>query len=222
MVDLEFLRDTIGQPAFNMNSDYIEKYVSLFNDKEELLDIKIVKNMDKSYSVYDGGGNIINLIKKKGASYCVFPIGVVCILSTAVLLSSDITDEYDTVYEQFNYVYSMPYNERMDQFLYYLNILMIDVLGLDIKRTNAELSDNNYVLLDGFKGEWVLVDKDIRGEIDYDEVIYTIESWADRDKVKIRKTYSIEGMKDDIFRLSVYDIINTGFNEFKEKRITGF
>lgn len=219
MIELDVLKDAIGEQAFAMSSDYIEKYVSLFPKLEDIADIKIIKNMDKSYSVYDGKGNIINLIKKKGSKYGVFPIGLVCVLSSAILFSTEMSEEYDTVYEQFEYVYAMPYNERMDQFLYYFNIIIVDVFGLDIHRTNAELSENNYVLIDGRKEEWVLVDKDIRGEIDVDDVIYIIESWADRDKINVKKSYGIESMKDDRYKLSIYDIINQAFDEFETKRI---
>lgn len=221
MIELSELNTILDEHSILLNKEYIDKYISLFNNIE-LKDLVVVKNIDNSYSVYDNVGNIINLIKKKGKKYMVFPIGIVCILSTTVLLTNDLIDNVDSIFDQFNYIYSMPYNERMDQFLYYINILIIDLYGLDITKSNAELSMDDYVLIDGIKEEWVLVDKDIRGEIDYDDVTYIIESWIDRDKINIRKMYSIDNMKDDVFKVSIYDIINKGFDDFEQKRITGF
>lgn len=207
------LINEIGVDLYNVNTDFFQKYFDIMekNDEGLIATVKIIKNIDSSFSVYDKkSGDLVNLICLSVENdYYVYPMGLCSLLSTIALLNLHENNQFinGSIVDDINR--QLMSNESMDNFLMYMGIMMIENYGFDIYQSYFDLEDN-IMLIDGTKKELALLD----GEYGLRSATFIITCVKDPVKVNIIRMWDDdERSEDEFISIPIYDLINKIYND---------
>lgn len=226
-IGVDVFKKEIGEELFNKNTNYVLEYFSMNEDEyhEPSPLLSAVKNKDGSYSVYENErGLLINLIRRTGKSprskLMIIPMGIMRTISHWILdKHSMIGSEVDinpTVYGSLFFAIELPEEDRLDLFLFYTGILLIDAYMLDLKRTGYESLTKKSLYIKGEKNE-LIFDPNNPDDMTYSLVNYFISVYNDKDTIKINKVYKA-GIEDNTFELKIDELVNTAINDFRTNK----
>ena len=227
-IAVEVFRKEIGEDLFLKSTNYIFEYLSMNKDEyhDFTMELSAVKNKDGSYSVYENEkGLLVNLLrrigKSKNSKLMVIPMGIMRTISNWILEKySMIGSEIDitpTIYGSLFFSIEQPEEDRLDLFLFYTGIMLIDAYVLDLNKTKYEADTKKALYVKGVKKELICNSENPK-DINYDSVNYYIKVNSNKDKVEITKSYKTGIQDDDTFTLNLDDIVNTAINEFRASK----
>jgi hypothetical protein len=221
-VSLEAMVETIGDGLHDLNQYYITEYVKFASPEllSPVINLKIIKNSDGSFSVYDAGKDLlINAIRKVGRNkFIVIPMALARELNRLVF--QQYFEEHgdknfkNSVYSMLYDAFDQPLNERIDEFLFYIGGIVVDAYQLDPHKSLYGPDDLDNILLDCCKMEWTVEDKKTQKGIDHQDVAYIIEAFSKRDHIIVSKVYS-SMFKNDELKVTIEEIIKKAVDEFK-------
>lgn len=216
-ISVDEFKGAVGIDTFKKCTSYILDYffVTDENFHSTVSELKIIKNRNGSFSVYETErGNLINSIRKGGKNkFIVLPIGLLKVFANKIMQSLSYTNGYTgvTIYERLFAAVDLPDNEKLDDYLFYLGVVVSDYYSVDINKSIPHHYKTNKLTIDAIKGEFVIKGSGIR-DFDYEEVSYIFDFWSSRDKVKISKIYNSNIPSDEFF-VSIEEIIKDFMNE---------
>ena len=223
-IGVDVFRKEIGEELFLKSTNYVLEYLSMNKNEYNnyTMELSAVRNKDGSYSVYENErGLLVNLIRRTGKSpkskLMVIPMGIMRTIANWILEKySAIGSEVDlnpTVYGSLFFAIELPEEDRLDLFLFYAGIMLIDAYMLDLNKTNYEVSTKKILNIKGCKNELIFATEDPE-DINYEKVEYFISIQNDKEKIRINKSYK-SNMENDTFDLTIEELINTAINEFR-------
>ncbi len=133
---------------------------------------------------------------------------------------STIDSEFDmtpTVYGSLFFAIELPEEDRLDLFLFYTGVMLIDAYVLDLRKTIYDADTKRMLYIKGEKKELIYND-DRPEDINYDSVNYYISVNSNKEVIEIKKSYKAGDRDDDTFELKLEDLINTAINEFRASK----
>jgi len=217
-VSMSDLKEVVGDDVMDISMAYVREYYAASDLRHEslFLNLKAIANSDGSFSIYEEEFSklLVVVLPKRGGyhGFAIQPMGLCMILAAKVLGEFDMLDkpeEFDmSVYSTLFKNYELPDEERIRTFIYYMGIITIDILNLDIYKSTIKITPRGFTI-NGAKEEFV----DSGGDTNYEKVSYMISMNDGDDFLSVIKMYSDAAMKDDMFTINVYDMIYKILNE---------
>ena len=212
-ISLEELQKQIGKVLIDKNTEYIFKFLSINKLKytEEIIDLKIIKNKDNSFSIYENHfGELINSIRKtEKKKHIIIPIGIMKTLSNNILKNYE-DSKNRTIYSTL--FFQMESEEKLDIYLFYTCILLINSYDFNIEKSSIEIIKDKNIILNGIKKEFIISNTQI--DLIYDSVGYKIELFSNINEFIIIKQYKYPVENID-FYLNLEELIQNQLYEFE-------
>ncbi len=208
-ITAEEVRLIVGEDLWKLTEAYIYEFFALETSNNLEIVIKAIANTDGSFSIYDieHDALIVMIVPNRFNDYYVQPVGVCRILMSKIFDKFDMIEKHHefttSVYQMIFQGYETNDADRVDTFLFYMSIILIDTFGLDIYDSHAKMERRSFSL-SGHREEFV---PDGNGGVNYDKVSYLISMSDEDTKINIIKMYSSEKLHDDVYSVDVYDII---------------
>jgi len=194
-IDINELENIVGKHFFNNDFlDYLNQTVELTNQFS--IPLLIINSYDdNSIAIYDKKNKSLLLtIDSNEYSECFCkPYAIMDKLSLLILenyrheLDNNIYKAgTNNVIDELFYLNELPDNEKLNNYFYRLSLIFIHQFSLDINKTKIMYYDEEKVIIDGLKNEFIL---NKQNKLEEQEVIYMVNFKTNSEIISIVKIF---------------------------------
>jgi hypothetical protein len=185
-IQLEEFTDKVGEAMFEQATDLIHLTFSYVKPPSIRVDFIIYHTeLDDSFQIYMKDTQELVLVFEKNftGQHFIKPFKLIKDLGSKFVKEIDSKGlEYDdNIIFELKSIHSLKDEDRLSDYLYYMSLLFVDQLNLSINKTKLIFFNNETILIDGAKEEYIDVD------LNTTNMIYLITILTKENYVKIVK-----------------------------------